>query len=59
MNGKTSQILIIGHRGAYRYPPENSLKSFHKAINLGADYTEFDIHQSKDGEIVIILIIIT
>ena len=44
---------MIGHRGAYRYPPENSLKSFRKAINLGADYTEFDIHQSKDGEIVI------
>ncbi len=44
---------MIGHRGAYRYPPENSLKSFRKAINLGADYIEFDIHQSKDGEIVI------
>lgn len=54
MNGKTSHILIIGHRGAYRFPPENTLKSFHKAINLRADYTEFDIHQSKDGEIVII-----
>ena len=53
MNGKTSHILIIGHRGALRYPPENSLKSFHEAINLGADYIEFDIHQSKDGEIVI------
>jgi len=54
MNGKTSHILIIGHRGAYKYPPENTLKSFHKAINLGADYTEFDIHLSKDCEIVII-----
>jgi glycerophosphoryl diester phosphodiesterase len=53
MNSITSHILIIGHRGAYRYPPENSLKSFHGAINLGAEYTEFDIHQSKDGEIVI------
>jgi len=53
MNGNSSHILIIGHRGAYRYPPENTLKSFSRAIKLGADYTEFDIHQSKDGEIVI------
>jgi len=53
MNAKKSNLLIIGHRGAYKYPPENTLKSFHKAIELGADYTEFDVQQSKDGEIVI------
>ncbi|TFG14406.1 MAG: hypothetical protein EU535_03525 [Promethearchaeota archaeon] len=53
MDGKSNQILIIGHRGAYKYPPENTLKSFQKAIELGADFTEFDIHLSKDGEIVI------
>lgn len=53
MNVKKKNLLIIGHRGAYKYPPENTLKSFHKAIELGADYTEFDVQQSKDGEIVI------
>ena len=53
MNSNSSHILIVGHRGAYRFPPENSLKSFREAINLNAEYTEFDIHQSKDGEIVI------
>jgi len=30
------------------------LKSFQKAIELKADYIEFDVHQSKDGEIVIV-----
>jgi glycerophosphoryl diester phosphodiesterase len=53
LNDKTNKIFIIGHRGAYKYPPENSLKSFHKAIELGADFTEFDLHLSKDNEIVI------
>ena len=53
MNSNTSHILIIGHKGSNRYPPENTLKSFRGAINLSADYIEFDIHQSKDGEIVI------
>jgi len=48
------KILIIAHRGASNIAPENTLKAFKKAIELGADYIEFDVHQSKDGEIVII-----
>jgi len=52
MNEK-KRVLIIGHRGASNIAPENTLKAFQKAIELGADYIEFDIHQSKDGEIVI------
>lgn len=49
-----SKILVIGHRGANSLAPENTLKSFQKAIELQADYIEFDVHESKDGEIVII-----
>jgi len=52
MNEKR-RVLIIGHRGVSNIAPENTLKAFQKAIELGADYIEFDIHQSKDGEIVI------
>ncbi|MBY8988068.1 MAG: hypothetical protein KGD61_06400 [Candidatus Lokiarchaeota archaeon] len=47
-------VLIIGHRGASAIAPANSLKAFEKAIELKADYVEFDIHITKDGEIVII-----
>jgi len=47
------KVLLIGHRGAGKLAPENTLKSFQKAIDLGADYIEFDVHGSKDGEIVI------
>jgi len=47
-------ILIIAHRGASNLAPENTLKSFTKAIELGADYVEFDVHLSKDEEIIII-----
>ncbi|MFX1410733.1 MAG: glycerophosphodiester phosphodiesterase [Promethearchaeota archaeon] len=53
MSGFESQFLIISHRGASNLAPENSLKAFRKAIELGADYIECDVHQSKDGEIVI------
>lgn len=47
------KVIIFAHRGASNLAPENTLKAFKKAIELKADYIEFDVHQSKDGEIVI------
>jgi glycerophosphoryl diester phosphodiesterase len=54
MKGKNTDMLVVGHKGASSMTPENTLKSFQKAIELGADYVEFDSHLTKDGEIVII-----
>ncbi len=48
------KILVIGHKGASNIAPGNTLLAFRKAIELKADYIEFDIHKSLDGEIVII-----
>lgn len=45
---------IWGHRGAYHYAPENTIYSFNKAIELGADGVEFDVQLTKDGEVVVI-----
>ncbi len=47
-------VLKIGHRGASGYEPENTLRSFKKAINLGAEMIECDAHLSKDNQVVII-----
>ncbi len=44
----------IAHRGASGYEPENTLRSFKKALDLGADMIEFDVHICKSGEVVII-----
>ncbi len=49
-----NDILVIGHIGAKSIAPENLLKSFQKAIELNADFIEFDLRLSKDGEFVII-----
>ena len=54
MKKNKNDILVIGHRGASAITPPNTLKAFEKAIELKADYSEFDIHLTKDGEIVII-----
>jgi len=45
---------IIGHRGGVAGYPENTLAAFKKAVELGADGVEFDVHLTKDGEIVVI-----
>jgi|ETNmetMinimDraft_2_1059921.scaffolds.fasta_scaffold41234_2 glycerophosphoryl diester phosphodiesterase len=46
--------LIIGHRGASFYEPENTIRSINKAIELGAKAVEIDVHLSKDKELVVI-----
>ena len=40
---------IIAHRGASAEQPENSLKAFRRAIDLGVDYIETDIHHTLEG----------
>jgi glycerophosphoryl diester phosphodiesterase len=47
-------MLKIGHRGAPAYAPENTLASFRKAVELGADAVEFDLHRTRDGEFIVI-----
>jgi glycerophosphoryl diester phosphodiesterase len=47
-------MLKIGHRGAKGYAPENTLLSFQKAIEMGVDGIELDVHLSADGEIMVI-----
>ncbi|MBW4361989.1 glycerophosphodiester phosphodiesterase [Flavobacterium taihuense] len=48
------KVLKIGHRGANGYEPENTLISFEKAIQMGADGIELDVHLSLDGHLIVI-----
>lgn len=47
-------MLKIGHRGAKGYEPENTLIAFEKAIHLGVDGIELDVHLSSDNELIVI-----
>jgi glycerophosphoryl diester phosphodiesterase len=47
-------MLKIGHRGAKGYVAENTLASFQKAMDLGCDGVELDVHLSADNEIMVI-----
>ncbi len=46
--------IIIGHKGASGYAPENTLLSFKRAFELGAQMIELDVHETLDGELVCI-----
>jgi glycerophosphoryl diester phosphodiesterase len=47
-------VLRIGHRGAAGYEPENTMLSLNKAVELGCDATEIDVHVCASGEVVVI-----
>jgi glycerophosphoryl diester phosphodiesterase len=45
--------LVIAHRGASWDVAENTLPAFERAIEVGADYVEFDVHARRDGTLVV------
>jgi glycerophosphoryl diester phosphodiesterase len=47
-------MLTIAHRGASAFYPENTLRAFIAAAELGADMCEFDVRMTRDGEVVVI-----
>ncbi len=48
------KALIVAHRGASAYEPENTLRAVKTAIKMGSDAVEVDVRISKDGELVVI-----
>jgi len=46
-------MLVIAHRGASEELPENTLPAFERAIEVGADFIEFDVHADGHGELVV------
>lgn len=46
-------MLIIGHRGACGYEPENTLVSFSRALDMGVDMIELDVYVCKTGQLVV------
>lgn len=45
--------LVIAHRGASAELPENTLPAFERAIEVGADFVELDVHAAPDGRLVV------
>ena len=46
-------VYVVGHRGAAGVMPENTIKGFRYAIELGVDYVECDVHLSRDKQLMV------
>lgn len=48
------QPLVIAHRGASHYAPENTMAAFDLAMDLRSDLVETDVQRTKDGVLVLV-----
>lgn len=51
-NPSRKDVLVIAHRGDWRYAPENSLEAVQRCIDLGVDIVELDFRLTKDGHLI-------
>ncbi|MFI6487967.1 glycerophosphodiester phosphodiesterase [Streptomyces sp. NPDC050564] len=46
--------VIVSHRGASAYAPENTLAAIDKAAAMGFSWVENDVQRTRDGELVVL-----
>lgn len=49
---KHGGIYVVAHRGAHDGVPENTLAAYRRAAEMGVDFVEVDLRETKDGHIV-------
>ena len=47
------RFVVIAHRGVHTQAPENTLAAFARAVELGADAVELDVHLTSDGHLIV------
>ena len=47
------EVLVVAHRGDWRYAPENSLPAIDHAIRIGVDIIELDVQRTQDGHLIL------
>ncbi|MFF3245620.1 glycerophosphodiester phosphodiesterase [Streptomyces sp. NPDC002870] len=52
--GRHCVPLVIAHRGASAYAPENTLAAIDLAVGMGFAWVENDVQRTKDGELVVV-----
>lgn len=48
-----ADFMVIAHRGASAYAPENTLAAFDLALQMGCRHLELDVDLTRDGHIVV------
>lgn len=50
----TGKVSIVAHRGLSTEEPENTMRSFRRAAEVGCDLIELDLHRTRDGHVVVL-----
>lgn len=53
LEGKTDKVLVVAHRGDWRYAPENSIAGIEHSIKVGVDVVELDLQLTRDSVLII------
>lgn len=53
LSHQEKEVLIHAHRGGAAIYPENTIEAMIHAVDLGVSYLEFDLHVSKDSQVVV------
>ena len=48
------KFINVAHRGASSYAPENTFAAYDKALDMGVNHVEIDVHLTRDGHIAVI-----
>ncbi|MEG2077039.1 MAG: glycerophosphodiester phosphodiesterase family protein, partial [Victivallaceae bacterium] len=53
-NLRHERLAVTAHRGASFDYPENTLAAMEQAVQAGADFIEFDLRLTSDGQVVLL-----
>ncbi len=53
VSGDKSAVIVVAHRGDWRYAPENSLAGIEHSIAVGVDVVELDLQLTKDSVLIV------
>jgi glycerophosphoryl diester phosphodiesterase len=48
------EVQVTAHRGYSRKAPQNTLSAIQKAIDVGSDWAEIDVQETRDGEVILL-----
>lgn len=53
INCDQSAVMVVAHRGDWRYAPENSIAAINHSIAVGVDVVELDLQLTKDSVLIL------
>lgn len=53
LSGDKTSVIVVAHRGDWRYAPENSIAAIEHSIAVGVDVVELDLQLTKDSVLIV------